>query len=562
MKLPLELWYEVLRILTTSSAKACCWDFDDQVMLRTLRGLSQSCRDLHTLCAPWWYRKARASTRRPSDPFNCLLINAASHGNVEVLRQAIEAGFAPSELQKAIFSFGLDPTKGPRPLHNRTPLSAKREGTLVNIAILGEAAPHQKVSFLKWLFNLDVPFGDWYTGMTGSPCLLEIAAGVGELEVIKYLEDILPTQPLFVHDPESLFGVALECKAPNDALEYLMRRLGSPNDAMCQGWFQIAIENKSSKCLEFLMAHEKSLGAIGKKETREVLGMALDATLHRNKICNGSIEILNRVLRWSVSKLPDEKERYIQYPIWNFTNALRFGRPRKRRMLAYIIKKLTQDYRVTWTNTSEGGDEPWCFAFLEDCICRQGCLEDAWLKFFKLLYHHTPHQVCRAPESRPGVLRHVPPDGGICRCRRRILEFLIGRGEVDVNGGRGSALGTPLHTFCDNVFRMQSRGWFEGGPRPGIRFREVLPVLAFLAVKGCDVAALDKDGRTANDWLVDGAQKKREEEGQEEWALYLDSRPDLYHFTKRAILQWPKDDAAKEEWCIWVTGHATAHKGC
>lgn len=398
-----------------------------------------------------------------------------------------------------------------------------------------------------------------YMGNASSPYLLEIATGVGELEVVKYLADILPTQHLFVDDPESLFGVALECKAPNDTLEYLVRRLGSPNYATRQGWFQVAITNRSSECLEFLMAHEKALGVSVNKATRQVLGMALETTLHRSKICSDSIETLNLVLRWSLGKLPDAKKRHIHYPIWNFTNALRFGRPRKRRMLAYIVKRLTQDYRFIWTNTSEGGDEPWCFAFLEDCICRRGCLEDAWLKFFKLLYHHTPQQVCRAPESRYGSndgaesLRLVVDLAfsdtfrrtGLCRCRRRILEFLIDRGEVDVNGGRGMALGTPLHTFCENVFRMQSRGWFEGGPRPSVRFREVLSLLAFLAAKGCDVAAPDKDGRTAGDWLVDGAQKKRDE-GEDEWALYLESRPDLDHCTKRAILLWPIDNVAKK----------------
>ncbi|KAK7998844.1 hypothetical protein PG991_014519 [Apiospora marii] len=243
-------------------------------------------------------------------------------------------------------------------------------------------------------------------------------------------------------------------------------------------------------------------------------------------------------------------------------------------MLAYIVKRLTQDFRVTWTNTSEGGDEPWCFAFLEECICRQGCLEDTWLKFFKLLYHHTPQQVCRAPESRYGsndkaqALRLVVDLAfsdkfrreGLCQCRRRILEFLINRGEVDVNGGRGTEIGTPLHTFCENVFRTQSRGWFEGGPRSRIYFREVFPFLVFLAVQGCDVAAPDKDGRTALDWLVEGAQKKREE-GRDEWALYIDSRPGLGHFTRRVIQLWPIDGADQESWCSWLDCDATVNKG-
>lgn len=571
MMLPLELWYEVLDILTASSSRASLSDEENRMMLRTLRGMSQTCKDLHILCAPWWYRKARALPRKPSDPLNCLLINATSHGNVQVLRQAVDAGFAPCDLQEAAFSFGLDPTGRLGPLHEWTPLSIRCEGNLAEISILGEAAPHQKVLFLKWLFNLGVPLGYWYTRKTGSLRLL--AAGVGELEVIRYLTDTLPTQSLFVDDPQSLFGAALKCKAPNETLEYLMRRLRPPNSVTRQAWFQVAINNQSYKCLDFLVAHEKSLGVCGKKATRDVLHMALDATLHQRKNCNGSIEILNLVLRWSLGKLPDAKKRHIHYPIWNFTSVLRYSRPRKRRMLAYIIKRLAENYRITWTNTSAGNEEPWSFVFLEDCVCRQGCLEEVWLKFFKLLYHHTPQRVCRSRESRyrsndgAEPLRlvvdlafsdayHVT---GLCRCRRRILEFLIDRGEIDVNGGRGTALGTPLHTFCENVFRMRSRGWFEGGPRSEVRFREVCPLLGFLAAKGCDVAAPDQDGRTAPVWFVDGAQMRREE-GQGEWALYLESRPDLYYLTMKAFLLWPTDDATKAGWDYWIDCHARAQK--
>lgn len=167
-KLPLEIWYKILHILTASS-RACLCDEDNHVMLRTLKGLSQTCRDLRIICTPWWYQKARTLSRKPSDLFSCLLINAASHGNMHVLRQAVDAGFAPCDLQKATFSFGLDSTRKLGLVHKGMPLLARREGNLAEISILGEATPHQKVSFLKWLFNLDVPPGGWLHGKCKQP---------------------------------------------------------------------------------------------------------------------------------------------------------------------------------------------------------------------------------------------------------------------------------------------------------------------------------------------------------------------------------------------------------
>ncbi|KAK8065526.1 hypothetical protein PG997_012273 [Apiospora hydei] len=235
-------------------------------------------------------------------------------------------------------------------------------------------------------------------------------------------------------------------------------------------------------------------------------------------------------------------------------------------MLAYIVKRLTKDHRVTWTDASEGGDEPWSFAFLENCGCRQARLGNTWLKFFKLLYHHTPQNACRAAESRYGPEDRTGPlrlmvdlafsdtfsRKGLCRCRRKVVEFLIDRGDINVNGGRGTKLGTPLHTFCENVFRLQSRGWFEGGPHPWVGFREVLPYLDFLADKGCDVAALDENGRTARDWLIDGEKRMREGEGMGKWLPYLECKQDLYHQTKRALMFWPVNARAKRRWKFWI----------
>ncbi|KAK8034901.1 hypothetical protein PG993_009896 [Apiospora rasikravindrae] len=41
---------------------------------------------------------------------------------------------------------------------------------------------------------------------------------------------------------------------------------------------------------------------------------------------------------------------------------------------------------------------------------------------------------------------------GLCRCRRKILEFLIDRGKIDVNGGRGTTLGdTAAHVLRERV---------------------------------------------------------------------------------------------------------------
>ncbi|KAK8034900.1 hypothetical protein PG993_009895 [Apiospora rasikravindrae] len=355
----MELWYEVHCIILASNPASLLWFFQTRMGLRTLMHLSHTCRDLRILCTPWWYQAARATASRPWDPFNCLLVQAASHGNVEVLRQAIGAGFEPWDLKKTAFTFRWGSNRRIRTKRWDFGMSDEREATLVEITILGEAASHQKVSFLKWIQSLGIPLEEWYVQWIGSPSLLRTAVEVGELDVIEYLAKILPTGSPLVDNPETLFGIALGNNAPNDTLEYLMRRLkGSPVGATRQDWSQTAINNQNFRGLEFIITHERLLGVGGKRATRELLKIVLDAALRRERISNGDINFINLALRWSVGTVPNAKKRRIHYPIGNFTNALRCGRSRKRRLLAYIVKRLAKDHRVTWTDASEGEMSP------------------------------------------------------------------------------------------------------------------------------------------------------------------------------------------------------------
>ncbi|KAK6849498.1 hypothetical protein PG995_013331 [Apiospora arundinis] len=570
-KLPVELWYMILSILTTPSPLSIlsAWlrRHEDRENMEAVWSLSQTCRDLRSICSPWWYQQvSERNMWDPGDPFNSLLVNATSHGNIDVLRQAVDAGFTPGHPRDGIFRFLLDSTGRLRPVHPGVTSSTQYRGNLAQVSILGVAGPNQKLALLRWLFNLEGPLANWAIQQDDNPTLLESAAETGELDVIEYLMGVFPPRSPFVDAPETLFDIALGNNAPNDTLEYFMGRLVSPDYADCQSWFRGVFDRKDFRGLRFLLAHDEALGICNENALRDIIGRALDAALfpeRQSKICSHSIEIIDIVLRWGLKRWPRGRERHIHYNIPNFTEALRWGHPRKRRMLLHIVKRLTQDYRVTWTQATEAGDEPWSFAFLENCGCGRRSQEAAWLKLFKLLYRRTPQNVCRAsesrygPEDRAGPLRLVADlefsdfftGFGFCRCRRQILELLLARDEIDINEGRDTALGTVLHTFCENVFRLHSRGYFEGGPHPIVRsYWDMFPFLTFLAIKGCDVAATDNEGRTARDWLREGEERIRGE-GWEAWAFMRESgRSDLSDFMEMAILHWPVNGATRGDW--------------
>lgn len=574
-ELPIELLYQVLSIfITPSPSPFGAVDLRD---LRAVRNLSQTCRDLRTVCSPLWYAEAKNRDTWDSEiTFSNLLTNAASHGHIEVLQQAVDAGFAPGDPHSGLFEFQLDSTgrvkawtkshPGPWPLEDNS--VRLYHGNLAQVSILGVAAPHQKLKFLRWLFNLEAPPGSW-TVRRYQPSILEVAAEAGELDVIQYILDIFPPQSPFVDSRSTLFRIALWSKAPNDTLEYLMGHVELTGYETCKDWFEVVIYRKNLQGLNFLLAHDKALGICEEYAMGGIIVNALDAALlpeRRGKICSRSVEIISTVLRWGAGRWPNGSERRIHYSITKFTEALRGALPRKQRFLLHIANKLTYYYRVTWTQATEAGDEPWSFAFLENCVCGRTCRQGNWVKLFKLLCRRTPQGVCRAfesrygPDDRSGPLRLMADlmfsDSfkrlGFCRCRRRILEILLGRCGSDINEGRGTALGTTLHTFCENVFRLRSRGYFEQGPLYMVGSPwEMLPFLTFLVNNGCDVEAHDVDGRTAWDWLLEGQRNLRED--TDTWEQIMSSgRWELYNLMRKATYFWPTNETSSGRWDLLV----------